>query len=163
VRYIAIDLGDKRTGLAVGDSVTRLVTPLDVLESPVTVREGEQLLDDLERAIGAQVGPHTPAELVVGLPINMCGTEGQRAKLVRTLAARIAQRTGRRVHFQDERLTSAEADWSMARSGMTHKDKKQRRDALAAAAILRDFLAALERAAGEDENDGDEPREVPPA
>ena len=143
LRYIAIDLGDKRTGLAVGDSITRLVTPLNVIESPVAVREGEQLLADIERAILEQVGPFTPAELVVGLPINMDGTEGQRAKLVRSLAARIAERTKRRVHFQDERLTSAEADWSMARSGMTHKDKKQRRDALAAAAILRDFLATL--------------------
>lgn len=128
-----------------GDSVTRLVTPLAVLESPVAVRGGEQLLEDLVRAIGEQVGPHTPAELVVGLPINMDGSEGQRAAVVRSLAERVAARTRRRVHLQDERLTSAEADWSMARSGMTHKDKKQRRDALAAAAILRDFLGAVPR------------------
>ncbi len=143
LRYIAIDLGDKRTGLAIGDAITRLVTPLAVLESPVTIRDGEQLLDDLEKAIAEQVGPRAAAELVVGLPINMCGSEGQRAKIVRTLAARIAKRTGRRVHFQDERLTSAQADWSMAQSGMTHKDKKNRRDALAAAVILQDFLAGL--------------------
>ena len=42
--------------------------------------------------------------------------------------------------YQDERLTSAEADWSMARSGMTRGEKKARRDALAAAAILREYL-----------------------
>ena len=47
------------------------------------------------------------------------------------------------MHFQDERLTSVAADWQMARSGMTHKQKKQHRDALAAAAILSDFLNAL--------------------
>lgn len=71
----------------------------------------------------------------------MDGTEGPRAKVVRAFAARLIQRTHRTVHFQDERLTTADADWQMARSGMTHKQKKLRRDALSAANILRDFLA----------------------
>ena len=84
-----------------------------------------------------------PCELVLGLPMNMDGTEGKAATKARAFGAALTQRTGRAVHFQDERLTSADADWSMARSGMTHKEKKQRRDALAAAAILRDFLGAL--------------------
>jgi len=142
VRYLSIDLGDKRTGLAIGDSQTRLVSPLEVLECPIDSRAGDALLEALASAIGKQVGT-AAADLIVGLPINMDGTEGQRAKGVRAFAARIAQRTGRAIHFQDERLTSADADWSMARSGMTRKEKKTRRDALAAAAILRDFLAAL--------------------
>jgi putative holliday junction resolvase len=146
MRYIAIDLGDKRTGLAVGDAETRLVTPLSVLESPISVRAGEQLLDDLAQAIGEQVSPHAAAELVVGLPLNMDGTEGPRAKLVREFAARIEKKTGRTVRFQDERLTSAEADWGMARSGMTRGEKKAKRDALAAGVVLRDFLETLRRA-----------------
>lgn len=145
MRYVAVDLGDRRTGLAVGDSQTRVVTPLEVLESPIAVRAGEQLLEDLARAIGEQLGPHAPAELVMGLPLNMDGTEGPRAKLVREFAARLSQKTARMVRFQDERLTSAEADWGMARSGMTRGEKKSRRDALAAAAVLRDFLETLAR------------------
>src|SRR5438105_4042390 len=71
MRYIAIDLGDKRTGLAIGDAETRLVTPLQVLESPISIRNGEQLLEDLDKAINEQVSPHAAAELVVGLPLNM--------------------------------------------------------------------------------------------
>ncbi|MCH7792341.1 MAG: Holliday junction resolvase RuvX, partial [Planctomycetes bacterium] len=51
-----------------------------------------------------------------------------------------ARHTGRRVHLHDERLTSVDADWAMAGSGLTHGQKKSRRDALAAAAILRSFL-----------------------
>jgi putative Holliday junction resolvase len=145
MRYVAIDLGDKRTGLAVGDSETRLVSPLTVLESPITVRSGEQLLDDLAKAIGDQVSPQAAAELVVGLPLNMDGTEGPRAKLVREFAARIEKKTRRVVRFQDERLTSAEANWGMARSGMTRGEKKAKRDALAAAVVLKDFLEALAR------------------
>jgi putative Holliday junction resolvase len=79
---------------------------------------------------------------VVGLPLNMDGTEGPRARVVRAFAERLRTRTGRSLHYQDERLTSAEADWAMSRTGMTHQQKKERRDALAAAAILRDFLEA---------------------
>jgi putative Holliday junction resolvase len=70
----------------------------------------------------------------------MDGTEGPRAKSVRVFAERVAKATGRVVHFHDERLSSVEADWKMARSGLTHGQKKARRDALAAAAILQDFL-----------------------
>jgi putative Holliday junction resolvase len=167
MRYVAIDLGDKRTGLAVGDSVTRLVTPLAVLESPIAVRGGEQLLEDLARAIEEQLGKSEAAreresgsgaggwgaavggggELVVGLPLNMDGTEGPRAKMVREFAARLEKKTTRVVRFQDERLTSAQADWGMARSGMTRGEKKSRRDALAAGVVLRDFLESLPRGA----------------
>lgn len=143
MRYIAIDLGDARTGLAMGDAVTRIVSPLDVVECPRQQCGGDALLDLLERALDQAVSRHARCELVLGLPLNMDGTEGPRSKLVRQFAARLAQRTGRTVHFQDERLTSSEADWTMAQSGMTHGQKKQRRDALAAAAILRDFLNAL--------------------
>lgn len=144
MRYLCIDLGDKRTGLAIGDAQTRLVTPLDVLEVPLTQRAGEALLDALAQAVGAQLGS-APGELVLGLPLNMDDSEGPRAKLVREFAARLASRCTREIRFQDERLSSAAADWSMARSGMTRAEKKQRRDALAAAAILTDFLESLPR------------------
>lgn len=70
----------------------------------------------------------------------MDGSEGQRAKLVRAWADRIAARTGWPVELFDERLTSSAADAKMARSGLTHKQKKERRDAIAAAAILQGFL-----------------------
>lgn len=143
MRYLCIDLGDKRTGLAVGDAQTRLVSALSVLESPIGVRGGEGLLDALSKAVDEQLGTGA-GELVVGLPLNMDDSEGPRAKMVRAFAARLGERVGRVVHFQDERLTSAAADWSMARSGMTRGEKKQKRDALAAAEILRDFLAGLQ-------------------
>lgn len=100
------------------------------------------MLDALARAVDEQLGTGA-GELVVGLPLNMDDTEGPRSKSVRAFAARLGERVGRVVHFQDERLTSAAADWSMARSGMTRGEKKQKRDALAAAEILRDFLAGL--------------------
>lgn len=156
MRYVAIDLGDKRTGLAVGDSETRVVSPLSVVEVGIGVANGTALLEAIARAVEEQLGPargagspgrrlDSPGELIVGLPMNMDGSEGQRSKIVRSFGQRIAARTARAVTFYDERLTSAQADWTMARSGMTHQQKKERRDALAAAVILQGYLDGLEK------------------
>ena len=148
MRYIAVDLGDKRTGLAIGDAQTRLVTPLSVLESPISVRTGEQLLEDLAGAIVEQVGPiegGAAAELVVGLPLNMDGSIGPAARATAKWGQSLAQRTGLPVIFVDERLSSFAAEQSLIdrkRGGerITRKQKKERLDALAAAGFLQAFL-----------------------
>ncbi len=143
MRFLAVDLGDKRTGLALGDDETCLVTPVGVVEVAISVRGGAGLLEALEEHVREQLGePKTPGELVFGLPLNMDGTEGPRARLGREFGVRLSAACGRAVHFQDERLTSVDAEWSLARSGLTRGQKKQKLDALAAAAILRDFLQA---------------------
>ena len=131
MRYLAIDLGDRRTGLAVGDDETGLASPLCVLECAPA-----QLADRLAGA----VEDHGPDALVVGLPLNMDGSEGPRAKGARVVGAALAERFARPVHYQDERLTSFAAEGHLARSGHTRLGKKRRLDALAAAEILRDFL-----------------------
>lgn len=142
MRVLGIDLGDKRTGVASGDSITGVASPLDVLEVPIDRDTGRALLDALARI----VAEHRPDRLVVGLPLNMDDSEGPGAKKARAFAARLAERLGPgapAIDFQDERLTSADADWAMAQSGLTRGQKKARRDALAAAAIVRDYLANL--------------------
>lgn len=150
MRYICFDLGDRRTGVALGDSGTRVATPVTVVEVPLDAAGGKALLDALARVTAEQVATPAPgatsrpdAEIVLGLPLNMDGTEGPRARLTRAFGARLGARTGLPVRFADERLSSADADWALARSGLTHGQKRRRRDALAAAAILRGFLAAL--------------------
>ena len=135
MRFLAIDLGNKRTGLAIGDDETRLASPLTVLQ----VARGEALID----AIGRVVKEQAPDAIVLGLPLNMDGTEGPQAKLTREFGEQLHKRCGLRVHYHDERLTSFAADQQMAGTGRTHKQKKRLRDALAAAEILRDFLEHL--------------------
>jgi putative Holliday junction resolvase len=149
MRYLAIDLGDKRTGIATGDATTRIASPVAVLEVSSAERNGQALLDAIVRTIADFWTPRDPGELVVGLPINMDGTEGPAAKKAREIARALGERTNRRVHVFDERLTSAEADWRMAQSGLTHAQKKARRDAIAAAAILEGFLNSQSRAASD--------------
>ncbi len=139
LRLLAIDLGDKRTGVAAGDTLTRIVSPVDVIETPITAAGGEELLRHVIRLIEV----HAPSRVVIGLPLNMDGTEGPAAAKVRAFGARLAPNIRAEIAYHDERLTSADADWQMAGSGLTHKQKKQRRDALAAAAILRGYIQSL--------------------
>ncbi|RMH25769.1 MAG: Holliday junction resolvase RuvX [Planctomycetota bacterium] len=133
MRYLAIDLGDVRTGLAVGDDETRLATPAGVVEA-----SGDRLVEAIERT----AADHGVGAVVVGLPLNMDGTEGPRARATRAFGGALGARLGLPVHYADERLTSAEAGWRLAGSGLTRGQKKNRRDAVAAAAILRSFFAS---------------------
>ena len=134
MRYLCIDLGDKRTGLAVGDDELNMAHPVCVLEIPI----GEPLVNTIVKAIGE----HAVDELVIGLPLHMDGTEGQRVQITKAFADQIAHAVHITINFQDERLTSAAAEELLSGSGKTHKQKKQSRDALAAAEILTDFLSA---------------------
>jgi putative Holliday junction resolvase len=137
MRILAVDLGDRRTGLAIGDDALRIASPLDVIEIP---RSREP---DLLRALSDRARDEGTGRIIVGLPVNMDGSEGPAASGARRFGAALAAASGIEVVFQDERLTSVEADWEMAQSGLTHGQKKARRDALAAAAILRDAFAAM--------------------
>src|SRR5690606_33552663 len=98
MRYLAIDLCQKRTGLAVGDDTTGIATPLQVIAT-ASVAERDRL-------IAHAIDEHGPDALVVGLPVNMDGTEGPAAKATRTTGQAIAKRFGLPVHFVDERLSS---------------------------------------------------------
>jgi putative Holliday junction resolvase len=133
MRYLAIDLGDKRTGVAAGDDVTGIVTPVQVVQTAPSL-----LQDELMKVIAA----HKPDAIVLGVPLNIDGSDGPAAKKARAFGESLSQRARLPVHFQDERLTSYAADQAMNQTGRTHKRKKELRDALAAAEILRDFLEA---------------------
>lgn len=132
MRYLAIDLGDKRTGLAVGDNELRMAQPVCVLQVPI----GDLLITAITKAIEEQ----GVDALVMGLPLNMDGSLGQRVEITKTFAEKLRAATNLDIHFQDERLTSSAAEERLSGSGKTHKQKKKIRDALAAAEILNDFL-----------------------
>jgi putative Holliday junction resolvase len=133
MRYLAIDLGEKRTGLAVGSDVTGIVSPAGII---TTTSDSERM-----RHIAEAIAEHGVDELVLGLPLNMDGTEGPAAQRVQALKGFIEQRHGIPVRLMDERLSSFDAEQQMAGKGYTRGRKKELRDALAAVVILRDFLA----------------------
>jgi len=132
VRYLAIDHGQKRTGLAISDASETLVSPHSVIE---TANEEELL-----RRISDVLDAEEIDAVVVGLPVNMDGTEGARVRQVRQFVLTLQQRTNKPVHLHDERLSSFEAEHLAGDLELTRKKKKKRLDAIAAAAILRSFF-----------------------
>jgi putative Holliday junction resolvase len=130
MRYLGIDYGLKRTGLAVCDAAETLASPLDVLT-------GQNRL--IEQVLEA-VRTHNIGGIVVGLPLNMDGTEGKQAARVRAFAAELGRRTDMPMEFCDERLSSFGAREKLSGLGITRKKKKKHLDAIAAADILQSFI-----------------------
>lgn len=131
MRFLGIDYGSRRIGLAFGDELG-IATPLPALTDaePKKRREG----------LAAMVKQRRITELVIGFPYNMDGSVGFKAKEVEGFAESLKRELGLPVHFIDERLTS-----HMAESGMNQKQLREIRsqgivDSRAAAIILQDFL-----------------------
>ena len=135
MRYLAIDYGLKRVGLAICDAQEIIVSPLTLLE--IARDQGATKLQaDLQQIVGAE---HV-AEVVVGLPLNMDGSEGLQATLTRKFATELAEALAVPVHLHDERLSSAAADEMLTQAGLSLRKFKGKRDMLAACAILQCFL-----------------------
>jgi len=136
-----IDYGTKRIGLAIGDPDGLIASPLTTL----TVR-GQPA--DHASAVIAAVADYDVAAWVVGLPLNMDGTEGPQAKVTRAFAAELSRTSAWPVDFQDERLSSVAADGYLAEADLTRKKRKARRDRVAAQIILQTYLDARRRERG---------------
>ena len=132
MRYLGIDVGRARIGLALADGVLRTARPLRVLE-----RRGD--VPDL--AVIAEVAAeYEVTEAVVGLPLNMDGTEGGSAAFARRFAARLGEALKIPVALQDERLSTFEAESRLRERGLSVKESRAQVDAEAAAVILQDWL-----------------------
>jgi putative Holliday junction resolvase len=130
MRYLAIDYGTKRTGLALCD-------PSETIVSPLTVIEGRKNL--IEKILEAIASENIDA-VVFGLPLNMDGTIGPQAKMTTQFVEELKKRTSVPIYFQDERLSSFVAEEKLAPAEFTRKKKARRLDAIAAAQILEAFL-----------------------
>ncbi len=129
-RWLGIDHGHKRIGIAAGDAETRIASPLETIAADHPDPLG---------AILQLAGEYDAAGLVVGWPLNADGTEGAQGRLARGFAAELADRTDLDVRLWDETLSSFEADRKL-RGQWTRKKRRARQDAVAAAAFLEDFL-----------------------
>ena len=141
---IAIDHGTKKTGFAVADGMRIITEPLDVFHG---AGNGEGLL----RHIAELCEERDVERFVIGMPFNMDGTEGPRAADARAFGDRLMEylKSGFGVipiRFQDERLSTKEADALLVEAGYTGEDRKKRRDSWSALVFLREWLAAGEPA-----------------
>lgn len=132
MRKIGLDIGDKRIGVAVSDisgtiansreTYTRRSTGLDM-----------QYFDDLAKRENADA-------FVLGLPINMDGTRGERVQICEEFGKLLGEKTGLRIHFQDERLTTVSAERMLIDADVRRDKRKKVIDKVAACIILQNFL-----------------------
>jgi putative Holliday junction resolvase len=131
-RLLALDLGARRVGMAVCDELRLTVRPLAIIE--------RRSWKDLLRRVAEQVESLGAGGLVIGLPLNIDGSEGEAAKLAREVADKFRLSIKLPVYLQDERLTTEEARSQLRASGKALAID-QRVDSEAAAIILRDFIS----------------------
>lgn len=134
-RWLGVDYGQKRIGLALGGEELRLAAPLTTVPATSELNTNAERIADMatrERARG----------IVVGLPLNMDGSCGPQAETTLAFVRALQQRFHGRVETWDERLSSFQADQSLAQMQLTKKRAQARRDAIAATVILQAFLDA---------------------
>lgn len=134
MQVLALDIGERRIGVASGSTVSRIATPVKVLpaaEVTGNARTWRELLEDYE-----------PELLVAGLPRSLSGEQGRQAQRVRAVAERVAAQAGLPLEFADERLSSAQAKRAMREQGMSERDMRGKVDMVAAALFLQTWLEA---------------------
>ena len=139
MRFVGVDYGRKRIGLAISDATAFLARPWQVV--PVVDPDPESaavvIADFFPRLM---VEDESVDGIVVGLPRRLDGTDNDQTADVRTFARLLEVITGIEVHLVDERLTSVEAESQLAASEKDWRKRKKQVDAVAAAIILQDFL-----------------------
>lgn len=129
--WLALDIGERRIGLAAGSDDARLARPLGIITRRVK-RE--------EFAAIARIAAESQADrLLVGLPYNMDGSEGPQAKRIRNYVRLMERAMPLPIHFWDERLSSFAADEIIGELG---RRRHPHNDAIAAALILQSFFDA---------------------
>lgn len=143
MRVLGIDLGSKRIGVAVSDRSGTIATPLTVLRRTKSPAADHRAIADLVRDEEA-------VAVVVGLPLNMDGSEGSAARSARIEAERMATVVGVPVHVHDERRTTVEADRVLMERNMNAQARRKVVDQVAAAVMLQSWLDST-RGHGSDE------------
>jgi len=143
VRFLGVDVGRKRIGLAVSDASGLVARPWKTLQAGPSLKDTvarlTRTLGDLRDPLDESPGVHA---IVVGLPRRLDGSDNEQTALARTVAVALAEASGLDVHLQDERLTSHEAEQRLAEREPDWRRRKTLVDAEAAAIILQDFLDA---------------------
>jgi putative Holliday junction resolvase len=134
-RVLALDLGEKRIGVAISDETRTIARPVAVLKR-------QSRSEDFDR-INEIVDEHAVSLLLVGLPLLASGEEGEKAAWMRDYASDLQRKLGLALRYWDESFTTVEAEASLRERGIRGRRGRQRIDAVAAAFILQSYLDAL--------------------
>lgn len=132
-RFLGIDFGEKKIGLAISDLLALTAQPLIVINRK-SIKEDIEVINDI--VINKNV-----AKIVIGLPLNMDGSEGEGAKNTRIFAEKLRNKINIPIEFLDERLTTAQAEKMLIdEADLSRNKRKKVKDKLAACIILQSYL-----------------------
>ena len=134
-RKMGVDYGDRRIGIAMTDALCIISSPFEVYKN-VGEEDALNHLVDLIRKYDVDA-------VAMGLPINMDGTEGERAAIHRDFGEKLEKLSGVKVNYVDERLTSAEAEEILISSGVRREKRKELIDKISAQIILQTYIDNL--------------------
>ncbi|HEU0029036.1 MAG TPA: Holliday junction resolvase RuvX [Kofleriaceae bacterium] len=136
MRALGLDVGSKTIGVAISDELSIAAHPLTVLERAGNVRDAQRIRE--------LVTEHAAGDVVIGIPYELSGRIGHRARRVRELVSALREVLGDAVtlHEQDERFTTAEAQRVLIDADVSRAKRKQVIDQQAAALILQGWLDA---------------------
>ncbi len=138
MRILGLDYGSKTVGVAVSDELMMTAQGVETI-----VRKEENKLRKTLARIVELISEYGVDTVVVGLPLNMDDTEGERAKKTREFGELVEKRTGLPVMYQDERLTTFAADEVLDERGVPGYKRKADVDRVAACFILEDYMKSL--------------------
>lgn len=131
-RKMGIDYGDKRIGIALTDALCIISSPFEVYQN-VGEEDALNHLNDI-------IKQYDVDDIAMGLPLNMDGTEGERAVIHRCFGEKLEKLSGVKVNYIDERLTSAEAEDILIASGVRREKRKELIDKISAQIILQTYI-----------------------
>lgn len=134
---LALDIGERRVGIAASDAAGRIAVPVKVL--PAAEVTG------LARSFRLIVSDHEPDVLVCGLPRTLAGDEGLQATRIRGVAEKLAAELGLELAYADERLSSAEAKRILRAQGLNERQMRGKIDMVAASLFLQAWLDGHDR------------------
>lgn len=132
MKIMSVDFGDARTGLAMCDKTELLASPIGVVH--------EKRFEHAVEKVAAAAIENKAEAVIVGLPLNMNGSEGPRAELCRTFAAELSEKISVPVRMWDERQTTVSAAGYLNQTDTRGKKRKEVIDAVAAVIILDSYL-----------------------
>ena len=132
MKVLALDVGDRRTGVALSDAVGMIAIPL------TTIQAGDE--DELATVAMALIEEHGAGEVVVGMPLTLAGEMGSQAKRTGHFVRHLRSQIDVPIKTVDERLSTVEATRRMREAGGRRKRPREGIDAAAAAVVLQAYL-----------------------
>jgi RNAse H-fold protein YqgF len=136
-KLLGLDLGTRTIGVAVSDALRYSATPLETIKRTKFTQDAERIL--------ALIAENNAVAIVLGLPLNMDGSEGPRVQSTRAFARNLAQKTPLPIAFWDERLSTSAVTRMMIEADLRRDRRAEVVDKLAASYILQGALDRLRR------------------